>query len=185
MYGFRKAFTGGKYETVALGNIHEMTLLVIAQVLGYTASKFVGIKVVAEMPPARRIAWLLGLIGFAEAALFFFGLTPTPYNCVFLFLNGLPLGMVFGLVLGFLEGRRQTEAMTAGLCASFIVADGVVKSVGGFLLQAGVAEAWMPFVAGLLFVPPSLFFTWMLSRIPPPSQADVDARKRPQSDEQG
>ena len=38
--------------------------------------------------------------------------------------------MVFGLVLGFLEGRQTTELLAAGLCASFILADGIMKSVG-------------------------------------------------------
>ena len=47
-----------------------------------------------------------------------------------MFLNGLPLGMVFGLVVSYLEGRRQTEALAAALTASFIVSSGVVKSVG-------------------------------------------------------
>jgi hypothetical protein len=88
----------------------------------------------------------------------------------------LPLGMVFGLILGFLEGRRHTEALTAGLCTSFIVSGGVTKSVGAYLLDAGVSEWWMPFCAGLLFVPPMLLFAWMLSRIPAPSPADVAAR---------
>ena len=74
--------------------------------------------------------------------------------------------MVFGLVLGFLEGRRNTEALTAGLCASFILADGVTKSVGAWLLNQGVSERWMPGVAGLLFLPPLLVFVWMLTRIP-------------------
>ncbi len=176
MYAFRKPFTGGAYDQNEFRGFKEMTLLVIAQGLGYTVSKFIGIKVIAEMTPGRRIAWLIGLIAFAEAALFFFGLTPLPYNCIFLFLNGLPLGIVFGLVLGFLEGRRHTEALTAGLCASFILADGVCKTVGKYLLQADVLEAWMPFIAGLLFVPPLLFFAWMLSRIPAPSPEDIAAR---------
>ena len=47
-----------------------------------------------------------------------FGLTPPPYNLVWLFCNGVPLGMVFGLVLGFLEGRRQSEAHGAAALAS-------------------------------------------------------------------
>ena len=81
-----------------------------------------------------------------------FALTPAAVELRLAVLNGLPLGMVFGLVLGFLEGRRHTEALTAGLCASFIVADGVDKSVGAYLLEAGVSEYWMPFAAGLLFV---------------------------------
>jgi hypothetical protein len=176
MYAFRKPFTAAGYQDVVVGGVGYKTVLVTAQVLGYTLSKFLGIKVVAEVPPYRRAALLLGLIAAAQVALLLFGLTPAPWNLVWLFANGLPLGMVFGLVLGFLEGRRHTEALTAGLCASFIVADGVTKAAGATLLQAGASEYWMPFLAGLLFVPPLLLFTWMLTRIPPPSRRDVAAR---------
>ncbi|HZZ79932.1 MAG TPA: DUF5690 family protein [Gemmataceae bacterium] len=175
-YAFRKAFTGDAYSEPVLGRFTELTLLVISQGLGYTISKFLGIKVIAEMTPGRRVAWLLGLIAFAETALLFFALTPAPYNCIFFFLNGLPLGIVFGLLLGFLEGRRHTEALTAGLCASFIIGDGVAKMVGRLLMMWHLDKAWMPFVAGLLFVPPMLLFAWMLSRIPAPSPADVASR---------
>jgi hypothetical protein len=70
----------------------------------------------------------------------------------------------------------MTEALTAGLCASFILADGVTKSVGAYLLEAGVSEYQMPFLAGLIFVAPLLLFVWMLTRIPPPSAADVALR---------
>jgi hypothetical protein len=128
------------------------------------------------MKRERRAAAIVGLIAFAQSALFFFGLVPRPYNLVFLFLNGLPLGLVFGLVLGFLEGRRQTEALTGALCASFIVADGVTKAVGARLLVEGVSPYWMPFTAGLCFAPPLALFVWMLTRIPQPSAADVAAR---------
>jgi hypothetical protein len=176
MYAFRKPFTAATYTDVTLWGLGYKTVLVTAQVLGYTLSKFLGIKVIAELPPRRRAALLLALIAAAEVALLLFGLTPAPYNFVWLFLNGVPLGMVFGLVLGFLEGRLQTEALAAGLCASFVVADGATKSVGAFLLAAGVGEFWMPFVAGLLFVPPLLLFVWMLTRIPAPSSRDIAAR---------
>jgi len=50
---------------------------------------------------------------------------PAPYNIPFLYLNGLPLGMVYGVVLGFLEGRKQTDALVAGLTASFIFCVGL------------------------------------------------------------
>ena len=176
MYAFRKPFTVGTYTDVVLWGMGYKTVLITAQVLGYTLSKFVGIKVVAEVEPHRRAALLLGLIAAAEVALLLFGLTPAPFNLVWLFFNGIPLGMVFGLVLGFLEGRQHTEALAAGLCTSFIVADGVTKSAGAFLLKAGVSDYWMPFFAGLLFVPPLLLFTWMLARIPRPSRQDVAAR---------
>jgi hypothetical protein len=176
MYGFRKPFTAGTYEDITLGSMGYKTILVTAQVLGYMLSKFLGIKFIAEMKPQRRAITLVALMGAAEASLLLFALTPPPYNALCLFLNGLPLGLVFGLVLGFLEGRRQTEAMTAGLCASFIVADGVTKSVGASLLKAGVPQFWMPVTAGLFFAAPLLFFVWMLTRIPAPSLADLAAR---------
>jgi hypothetical protein len=176
MYAFRKPFTAAGYKDVVLWGMGFKTVLVIAQVLGYTVSKFLGIKVVAEIHPHRRAALLLALIAVAELALLLFALTPPPWNLFWLFINGIPLGMVFGLVLGFLEGRRHTEALAAGLCASFIVADGVVKSVGAALLRMGVTEYWMPFLAGLLFSPALVVFIWMLARVPAPSAHDVAAR---------
>ena len=176
MYGFRKPFTAGTYSEVAFAGLDVKTLLVVAQVLGYTVSKFLGIKIVSETAPTRRAALLLTLIALAWATLLLFALTPSPWNAAWLFANGLMLGMVFGLVLGFLEGRRQSEALAAGLCVSFIVADGVTKSVGRALLDAGVSEAWMPVTAGLLFAGPLTFFTWMLTRVPGPTAEDIRER---------
>ncbi len=176
MYAFRKPFTAAEYAGYSLWGWELKTILVATQVLGYTLSKFLGIKVIAEMAPNRRAVTILALIGVAEAALFLFAVVPAPYNFVCLFLNGLPLGMVFGFVLCFLEGRRVTEALNAGLCASFILADGVTKSVGVCLLAWGISQFWMPCLAGLLFVPPLGLGVWMLARIPPPDAADIALR---------
>lgn len=177
MYAFRKPFTAGEYGDMELWGIGYKSILVAAQVGGYTLSKFIGIKVISEMPPGRRAVTIVGLIAFAEAVLFLFAVVPPPYNFPFLFLNGLPLGMVFGLVLSFLEGRQVTEALSAGLCASFILASGVVKSVGrSLIVDYGVSEYWMPFATGLVFVFPLLLGVLMLSRIPRPNAGDVSHR---------
>jgi hypothetical protein len=176
MYAFRKPFTAASFSGLTIWGCEEKTVLVTAQVLGYTASKVLGIRVIAEMPPERRAAAILGLIGSAEAALILFGLAPSPLHVFCLFVNGLSLGMVFGLVLGFLEGRRTTEALAAGLCASFILADGVAKAVGTWLLDRGASPRWMPAAAGLIFVPPLLLFVAMLARIPPPDGWDLALR---------
>jgi hypothetical protein len=176
MYAFRKPFTAAGFAEASALGAGLKPILIMAQVFGYMVSKFIGIKVIAEMPPERRAGGILVLIVVAELALVLFGIVPPPWNAVGLFVNGLALGMVFGLVLGFLEGRQLTEALTAGLCASFILADGVTKSVGAWLLTLGVSEFWMPSAAGLLFFPPLALGTWMLSRIPPPSADDVAAR---------
>lgn len=176
MYGFRKPFTAAGFAGTEFLGADFKSVLVIAQVAGYTISKFLGIKIISEMKPTGRAAAILVLIGIAELALVLFGILPRPWNLVALFINGLPLGMVFGLVLGFLEGRRVTEALSAGLCASFILAGGVVKSVGAWLLTLGVTEDWMPAAAGAIFALPLLVGVAMLTRIPPPSRADVAER---------
>ena len=175
MYGFRKPFTAGSYAGDG-NDLHLKAVLVTAQVLGYSLSKCIGIKVVSEMTPDRRARTILQLIASAHVALLAFALVPAPWNVACMFLNGLPLGMVYGLVLGFLEGRRLTELFVAGQCASFILADGVTKSIGSALLQAGVPEPWMPFCAGLVFVAPLVGFVWMLRCIPAPDAADIVAR---------
>ncbi|WP_437630341.1 DUF5690 family protein [Sorangium sp. So ce854] len=182
MYAFRRPFAVGTFKgTVALPLLPALdlkSLYIIAQVLGYCASKFLGIKVVSEMPPHRRALAILVCIGVSEAALVLFALAPAPHAAVFLLLNGLPLGMVWGLVFGFLEGRRVSDLLGAGLCASFIVASGFVKTVGKITLGWGVPEAWMPAVTGALFFPPLLVSVWMLAQIPPPTAADEALRTR-------
>ena len=175
MYGLRKPFTAATFTGDAWPANFKLWL-VVTQVLGYTASKFIGVRVISELAPPRRAPLLLTLVAASELALILFGLLPSPFNAVGLFLNGLCLGLVFGLVLGFLEGRRITEALVAGLCTSFVLADGMAKTVGSALLQWGVAERWMPGVAGLLFLVPLTGFVAMLQALPPPSPEDEEAR---------
>src|SRR5262245_57686086 len=104
MYAFRRPFTAATYADATAFGLTLKTVLVTAQVTGYMVSKFIGIKVIAEMPPNRRARTILVLVAAAEFALILFGLIPPPWNAACLVLNGLALGMVFGLVLGFLEG---------------------------------------------------------------------------------
>ncbi|MCA9539988.1 MAG: hypothetical protein KC620_13920 [Myxococcales bacterium] len=181
MYAFRKPFAAGTFDGSAevplAGAIDLKILFIVAQVLGYCLSKFAGIKVISEMTPGRRALAILVVIAWAEGALALFGLLPRPYNAIAMFLNGVPLGMVWGLVFGFLEGRRVSEALGAGLSASYIVASGAVKTVGRFVMDDfGVSEYWMPAVVGLMFAPLMILCVWLLSRLPPPSADDEKVR---------
>ena len=182
MYAFRKPFAVATYEGIVevpgLGAIDLKILFILSQVLGYASSKFLGIKVVSELEPHRRAGAILLFIGLAELALLLFALIPTPYNAIALVLNGLPLGMIWGLVFGFLEGRTTSDLLGAGLCASFIVASGFTKMVGKLLMDAGVPELWMPFVTGLIFFPPLLIVLWLLAHVPEPSEEDIKERTR-------
>jgi len=176
MYAFRKPFTAATFGGAEFLDVDYKVWLVVAQVLGYMCSKFIGIRVIGELDHARRARLLLALIGVAWLALLGFALVPAPWNIPFLFLNGLPLGMVWGVVFSYLEGRRATEAMGAILASSFIFASGLVKTVGKTLLLAGVSEFWMPFLTGAVFAAPLLLAVRLLERVPPPDAADRAAR---------
>jgi hypothetical protein len=180
MYAYRKPFAAASYAHIAGWPfaIDFKVALVIAQVAGYAISKIVGVKVISEMRPEHRPLAILALIGGAELSLLGLGLAPAAFGPLALFVNGLCLGMIWGLVFGFLEGRRLSEVLGAMLCASFILASGVVKSVGKALLLHGVDDRWMPALTGLVFAPLLLVAVAGLSQLPPPSAADEAARVR-------
>ncbi len=183
MYAFRKPFAASMYadfEGVELFGqaISFKVTAVISQILGYATSKWVGIKFCTEASYGRRAALILIFLAMAESALLLFGLLPGHLKFIALFLNGLPLGMIWGLVFGFLEGRKTSDLLGAGLSCSYIMASGVVKGIGQSWLDRGITEAWMPFVTGLTFSIPLLVAVWLLSKIPEPSHDDVAARSK-------
>ena len=177
MYAFRKPFAVNEYEGLMLWGMPLKTWFVISQIVGYTLSKYIGIKVCSEATRGRRAVLLVLFILAAEAALVIFAVAPRGLKIAAIFLNGVPLGMVWGLVVWYLEGRRTSELLLAGLSCSFIVASAAVKDLGKHLMQAhGVGEWWMPAATGVLFIPPFLASVWFLNQVPPPSAADIAAR---------
>lgn len=173
IFSLRKTFGVATYEGFSFAGVDFKVWMVISQVIGYMLSKFIGIKVVSELGAHRRAKGILLMVSIASLAWLGFAITPLPYNLVFLFLNGLPLGMVWGLVFGYLEGRKFTEVLGASLSVSFIFSAGFAKTVGGFImLHWGVNEFWMPFASACLFFPPLLLFLWLLDKIPAPTPED-------------
>jgi len=177
MYGFRKPFTAASFEGITFLGLPYKTVLVISQTIGYMLSKFIGIKFIAGMQPQKRAANIIKLIITAWLSLLLFGVVPAPYNFIFMFINGLPLGMIWGLVFGFVEGRRTTELMGAVLATSFIFASGLAKTVGKWLVvELHVSDFWMPFAAGGVFIVPLLISTWLLGKTPAPTADDIAHR---------
>lgn len=177
VYAFRKPFTASTFAGQELWGIQFKIVLVTAQVAGYALSKFIGIRLISGMNARRRIALLAGTVGIAGLSLLGFGLTPYPWNALWMFVNGLPLGMAWGLVFSYLEGRRVTEALAALLCINFIVSSGFVKTTGKWLMDnQGISEQWMPFAVALLFLPLLVLCLWMMEHLPLPSEADLAQR---------
>ncbi len=177
VYAFRKSFSAATFEGIQYLGIDFKAWLVIFQVMGYASSKFAGIKVISELKAKSRSLGILLMIAIAGTSWLLFALVPAPYNIIFLFTNGFPLGLVWGMVFGFLEGRRNTDVLGAALAVSFIFSAGFCRSVGGILIRDWhVSETWMPLTAGLLFLIPLLIFLWLLNQVPPPSQRDEELR---------
>lgn len=177
MYAFRKPFTAATFDGLSIWGIDYKILLIISQLVGYTLSKYLGIKIISELDHKSRTKTLIVLMSTALLFLLLFALIPFPYNFPFMFLNGLPLGMIWGVVFSYIEGRRFTELLGAVMASSFILSSGLVKASGRIAIELfHVSEMWMPFVVGLAFVPLLLTGIYMLHQLPPPDGKDVALR---------
>lgn len=159
-------------------HIKLKTALVLSQLLGYATSKFLGIRWCSATNRQSRAAWLIGCIAVSQAGLLAAALLPPDWMPLAMFVNGLPLGMVWGFVVGYLEGRRAFETLIAGLSCSFILASGMVKDIGAVFLQQGASERWMPAAVGFAFLPLFLAAVWLLERAPDPSPEDIASRSQ-------
>jgi MFS family permease len=177
MYAFRKSFTVAVYGDLTFYSIDYKIWLVVAQTIGYTASKFFGIKIIAELNYQKRGIIIFGLVLIAWLTLLFFALIPSPYNIIVMLINGFPLGLIWGYLFSYLEGRRTTEFLGAFLSISFIFSSGFVKAVGKWLMvDWGVGVFWMPFITGLLCLPVVGMMVIWLEKLPPPSGPDIEER---------
>ncbi len=174
---FRKAFNVASFNGYSLGGIDYKIVLVITQGAGYMLSKFYGIRFIAELKRLGRGRLILLLVGVGWFAWLLFALIPPPYNFWVLLLNGFPLGILWGVLFSYVEGRRATDFIGAALAVSFIFGPGLAKSVAQFVMnQWNVSEYWMPFVTSLIFFFPLLLFVLLLEKIPPPDAADIAHR---------
>lgn len=178
MYAFRRPFSVGLYEDMPhVFLLSYKVALVIAQVMGYATSKFLGISIIASLKHQHRWKWLLLIVFLAELCWLGFALVPPITGLVFLFVNGLLLGLVYGVVFSYIEGRRMSEYLLTAIAASFVFGSGLVKSSGKMVLLEGWAsERWMPFATGLLYLLPLFLFVWMLEQIPAPNASDLASR---------
>jgi len=178
MYGFRKPVAAAGFVGVpsVFAGVDYKTALILSQAVGYALSKMIGVHVVSVHRPEQRTRLILSLIGLAWAALLLLALLPARFGPLAMLLNGLPLGMIWGLVFSYLEGRRNSEVLASILTASFILSSSVTRSVGSLMLDHGVSAFWMPALTGLMFTPLLLAGMAALARSPPPGVADSAER---------
>lgn len=174
MYGFRKTISAATFDGITAFGISLKSALVIAQVLGYMTSKFIGIRFIGSLKQQRRGFYILSLIGAAHLCMLFLALVPLPWNVLFLFANGLCLGLIWGLVFSFIEGRKYTDLLALILSINFIFSSGIVKTIGRYTVSdLRVPEIYMPFVVGCFFLPLLFLSVFLLKKIPAPTEEEV------------
>lgn len=178
-YAYRKPFTTAIYEDQYLWGVNVKILYVLSEIIGYALSKFIGVRVLPSMKAHQRIYYIIGLLSFSEIALLGFAVLPAPLKVFSIFFSGLPLGMIWGVVFSYIEGRRISEILNVGLSVALIVSSGLVKTLGQFVMdELQVGEYWMPFVTGLLVYPVMLVCSWLLNQVPAPDKKDVLQRTK-------
>lgn len=179
MYAFRKPFTAASFEGMMFpGSVLSLkTAFVLSQIIGYTLSKYIGVKVCSETARHHRAILLLGLVLASQAALLLFAMLPAAWGTIAIFLSSLPLGMVWGLIVSYLEGRRCTDFVMIMLCGALIIAGAVTKDIGRWLMREWhVSEFWMPAATGGLFLPVFALAVYLLASLPEPDELDKASR---------
>lgn len=172
MYALRKPFAAGVWDELLWGFPLKIWL-VSAQLLGYAAAKWWGISLVSQIRRNQQKQALLAMFGVAYASLVLLAVVPTPLKLGAMVVNGLSLGMVWGVIFRYLEGRKATDVLGIFLSCSFVVSSGAVKSLGLWLVQSmGIQESWMPLITGLCFAPILVLSVGWIDRLPEPSEAD-------------
>ncbi|KAK8887469.1 hypothetical protein M9Y10_038514 [Tritrichomonas musculus] len=175
-YGFRKPFVAGTYEGYSLWGVQFKILGITVQIIGYTISKFLGIKVISEIKPKFRGIFIISFLTFSEVVLITFGAIPRPYNCLVMFFNGLPLGMIWGLIFSYLEGRKSTALLGSLISISLIVASGAIKSICRTFLDKGFNQFWVPATVGAICYVPMILSVLVLESLPPPNAEDIASK---------
>lgn len=179
IFGYRKSFTVCTFDEEEFAGLSFKTAMVISQVLGYLAAKIYGIRYIAELKRKGRDRSIFLLVGIAWLSWLLFATIPSPWNLIFLFTNGFPLGMLWGIIFSYVEGRRSTDFIGAALAVSFIFSSGFIKTVGGWLiLQFHISEWWVPFATGAIFSIPLVLMVFLMEHIPVPNQQDIELRKQ-------
>lgn len=174
VYALRKPFTAASFSDAEFFDMDYKVAVTISQILGYVISKFIGIKLISELKAEERFRFILTSVLLAEASLILFGLLSTPFNVAAMFLNGLSLGCMWGVIFSFIEGRRVTDILASLLGVSMIISSGTGKSVGLYVMNnLQVDEFWMPALIGAVALPLLLLLGWVLNRLPAPTLEDV------------
>ena len=181
VYALRKPYTAAAFEGLTFFGTDYKVAVTTIQIVGYLIAKFCGIKIISELrrelKKENRFRFFVGSALLAEASLVGFGLLEAPYNVVAMFINGLSLGCMWGVIFSFIEGRKVTDMLASLLGVSIVFSSGIAKSFGLFAMNELHIDAfWMPAAIGGVALPLLLLMGYLLKILPPPTAEDIALR---------
>ena len=177
VYALRKPYTAAAFEGLTFFGSDYKVAVTTIQILGYVIAKFFGIKIISELKRENRFRFFVASAVLAEAALVGFGLLPAPYNVVAMFVNGLSLGCMWGVIFSFIEGRKVTDILASLLGVSMVFSSGVAKSFGLFAMnEMQIDQFWMPAAIGGIALPLLVLMGYLLKCLPHPTDEDIALR---------
>jgi hypothetical protein len=174
MYAIRKPYTAFTYDGIFLWGLPLKAWFVMAQITGYALSKWFGIGIIGSMNRTNRPRFLILLLASATLPLVFLSFLPPIGQVLCMLISGFPLGLVYGVVFSWIEGRRFTEILGAVLACTFVFSSGLVKTTALYL--AGIthwSEFQIPGFMAIIALTISLPFIYFLHRTPQPDEDDI------------
>lgn len=177
VYALRKPYTAASFDGLTLLGFDYKVAVTTIQILGYVIAKFFGIKIISELKKENRFRFFVVSALLAEAALIGFGWLSAPYNVIAMFVNGMSLGCMWGIIFSFIEGRKITDILASLLGVSMVFSSGFAKSLGLFAMNEWhINPFWMPAVIGGVALPALVFMGYMLKILPHPTAEDIALR---------
>ena len=157
-------------------SIDRQTSLALAQSLGYLFSKWPAVAFMSSSTFFRhRQACLCGLYGitatFVGVGFGVFDQSPIMQS-VSVGISSLFTGMIYGGMVSYAEGRGSTEIVVASLNLSLVLAGGIARFFGTWLVNIGISWRWVPAVASSVGLLIGLLLLDLLAALPSPTAVD-------------
>eukprot|EP00002_Diphylleia_rotans_P021602 TRINITY_DN4204_c0_g1_i1.p1 TRINITY_DN4204_c0_g1~~TRINITY_DN4204_c0_g1_i1.p1 ORF type:complete len:282 (+),score=50.53 TRINITY_DN4204_c0_g1_i1:114-959(+) len=178
-FAIRTTLYVGEFRDEYLGFLQLKVAFALFQTMGFFLGKFPSTAFIPTVPESKRFVTCSGLYA---ASVFFFcgvGLLSSPLlQCICVFISGLFISPLWGVIIMYLEGRALTEALLSVLSLSPILASGVARFLGVTLLRLGFTDHTMPMMASALSLAAFTLSMKVLDCMPPPSELDVALRSK-------
>eukprot|EP00002_Diphylleia_rotans_P019075 TRINITY_DN3695_c0_g1_i3.p1 TRINITY_DN3695_c0_g1~~TRINITY_DN3695_c0_g1_i3.p1 ORF type:complete len:470 (-),score=76.42 TRINITY_DN3695_c0_g1_i3:50-1459(-) len=177
VYGIRMPIFAAQFLDYKVRGFDLKVAFTMAQTAGIAVGKLGSTILISSLERENRLSTLYFLGSGATIGLLPVYLQWIPEIQVLgLFLCGICLAPIWGIIVLYLEGRGQSEILFAAAGLSPIFAGGLARSLGAYLIQSGIPEHTLPFTCGLVSLAFFCIITFYLNKLPPPTNQDIALR---------